>query len=30
VPTALEIAGIYRALRKGLEDAKDEPGAADF
>jgi uncharacterized protein YjbI with pentapeptide repeats len=30
VPTALEIAGIYRDLRKGLEDAKDEPGAADF
>ncbi len=30
VPTALEIAGIYRDLRKGLEDSKDEPGAADF
>ncbi len=30
MPTALEIAGIYRDLRKGLEDAKDEPGAADF
>jgi hypothetical protein len=30
VPTALEIAGTYRDLRKGLEDAKDEPGAADF
>jgi uncharacterized protein YjbI with pentapeptide repeats len=30
VPTALEIAGIYRDLRKALEDAKDEPGAADF
>lgn len=29
-PTALEIAGIYRDLRKGLEDAKNEPGAADF
>jgi uncharacterized protein YjbI with pentapeptide repeats len=27
---ALEIAGIYRDLRKGLEDTKDEPGAADF
>ena len=27
---ALEIAGIYRDLRKGLEDAKDEPRAADF
>ena len=26
----LEIAGLYRVLRKGLEDAKDEPGAADF
>jgi len=26
---ALEIAGIYRDLRKGLEDAKNEPGAAD-
>jgi hypothetical protein len=25
-----EIASIYRALRKGREDAKDEPGAADF
>jgi Pentapeptide repeats (9 copies) len=24
------IAGLYRALRKGREDAKDEPGAADF
>ena len=30
MPTALEIAGIYRDLRKALEDAKDEPGAADF
>jgi uncharacterized protein YjbI with pentapeptide repeats len=29
-PAALEIAGIYRHLRKGLEDAKNEPGAADF
>jgi hypothetical protein len=29
-PTALQIAGIYRDLRKGLEDSKDEPGAADF
>lgn len=27
---AAEIAGIYRELRKGLEDAKNEPGAADF
>jgi len=32
-PDALEasqIAGLYRALRKGREDIKDEPGAADF
>ncbi len=32
-PTPLDpdmIAGLYRALRKGREDAKDEPGAADF
>jgi uncharacterized protein YjbI with pentapeptide repeats len=28
--SALAIAGIYRELRKGLEDAKNEPGAADF
>lgn len=28
--SAAEIAGIYRDLRKGLEDIKDEPGAADF
>ena len=27
---AVGIAGIYRDLRKGLEDAKNEPGAADF
>jgi hypothetical protein len=27
---AHELAAIYRALRKGREDAKDEPGAADF
>jgi hypothetical protein len=27
---ALEVAGIYRDLRKSLEDAKNEPGAADF
>ncbi len=26
----LEVVAVYRALRKGLEDAKDEPGAADF
>ncbi|MFF3113557.1 pentapeptide repeat-containing protein, partial [Kitasatospora sp. NPDC057904] len=25
-----QIAAVYRALRKGREDAKDEPGAADF
>jgi uncharacterized protein YjbI with pentapeptide repeats len=25
-----QIANLYRALRKGREDAKDEPGAADF
>ncbi len=28
--TAGQIAGLYRALRKGRKDAKDEPGAADF
>jgi hypothetical protein len=27
---AVEISGIYRDLRKGLEDTKNEPGAADF
>jgi hypothetical protein len=27
---AADIAGIYRDLRKGLEDAKNEPEAADF
>jgi hypothetical protein len=27
---ARQIAGLYRALRKGREDIKDEPGAADF
>ncbi len=30
VLAAGQIAGLYRALRKGREDAKDEPGAADF
>jgi len=30
LPSTLGIAGIYRDLRKGLEDAKNEPGAADF
>jgi uncharacterized protein YjbI with pentapeptide repeats len=29
-PTPAQIAAIYRALRKGREDNKDEPGAADF
>jgi hypothetical protein len=29
-PKPVEIAGLYRALRKGREDSKDEPGAADF
>jgi hypothetical protein len=29
-PTAAEVAGLYRGLRKGLEDAKNEPAAADF
>jgi tetratricopeptide (TPR) repeat protein len=28
--TPSQIASIYRALRKGREDNKDEPGAADF
>ncbi len=27
---AREVANLYRALRKAREDAKDEPGAADF
>ena len=30
VPSAGEIAAIYRSLRKSLEDTKNEPGAADF
>jgi uncharacterized protein YjbI with pentapeptide repeats len=29
-PTPEQIAALYRALRKGREDSKDEPGAADF
>lgn len=29
-PAAPIVAGIYRSLRKGLEDARNEPGAADF
>jgi uncharacterized protein YjbI with pentapeptide repeats len=29
-PTPTQIAALYRALRKGREDNKDEPGAADF
>jgi hypothetical protein len=27
---AARIQAVYRDLRKGREDAKDEPGAADF
>jgi hypothetical protein len=27
---ATEVAALYRQLRKGREDSKDEPGAADF
>jgi len=30
LPSATEIAGIYRGLRKGLEDSSNGPGAADF
>jgi uncharacterized protein YjbI with pentapeptide repeats len=30
VPDPGQIAALYRALRKGREDNKDEPGAADF
>jgi uncharacterized protein YjbI with pentapeptide repeats len=30
VLTPVQIAALYRELRKGREDAKDEPGAADF
>jgi uncharacterized protein YjbI with pentapeptide repeats len=30
MPDAGEIANLYRSLRKGREDNKDEPGAADF
>ena len=29
-PSAQEISGIYRSLRKGREDAKDSPGGSDF
>jgi uncharacterized protein YjbI with pentapeptide repeats len=29
-PTPHQIAAIYRSLRKGQEERKDEPGAADF
>jgi uncharacterized protein YjbI with pentapeptide repeats len=29
-PDAAQVSGVYRALRKGREDSKDEPGAADF
>ncbi|MGW1772203.1 pentapeptide repeat-containing protein [Streptomyces sp. NPDC002104] len=30
VPGPAELAALYRQLRKGFEDGKDEPGAADF
>jgi uncharacterized protein YjbI with pentapeptide repeats len=30
LPTPTQIAGLYRALRKGREDSKNEPGAADY
>jgi uncharacterized protein YjbI with pentapeptide repeats len=30
VRSPVELAALYRELRKGREDAKDEPGAADF
>jgi len=30
IPTPPELASAYRQLRKGREDSKDEPGAADF
>jgi hypothetical protein len=30
LPEPSELTGIYRRLRKGREDAKNEPGAADF
>jgi len=30
LPTPTQIAALYRALRKGREDSKDEPGAADL
>jgi uncharacterized protein YjbI with pentapeptide repeats len=30
VPEPIEVAAVYRDLRKGREDAKDAPGAADF
>jgi Pentapeptide repeats (9 copies) len=30
VPDPSRLAALYRELRKGREDAKDEPGAADF
>jgi uncharacterized protein YjbI with pentapeptide repeats len=29
-PSPLQIAVVYQALRKGREDSRDEPGAADF
>jgi hypothetical protein len=30
VVESAQLAGLYRALRQACEDAKDEPGAADF
>ena len=30
IPTADRLAQTYRSIRKGFEDSKDEPGAADF
>jgi hypothetical protein len=30
IKSPVDIASIYRSLRKGREDARDEPGAADF
>jgi hypothetical protein len=29
-PSAFQIASVYRGLRRGQEDSKNEPGAADF
>jgi len=30
LPWGIDVVGQYRASRKGMEDAKDEPGGADF